>query len=180
MALDTVLRSVAGDELESDPPLDLPLAGDEPPFFFEPVPWSSLSACLPLYVTAATTSMMTMDTVPTAIMMRRRCCRAFSARRRSVSGPKSPNADDMVRAVFIPPFLRGLNFPFSFIDASSLFSLSAGHHHKAERQNGERAGDIREPWFIWGACGFRGMKGGEAFVESMFGTSFIVYLIRQM
>jgi len=84
----------------------LPLAGDDEPLeedLWPPPP--SLDDFFPLYMTAAlpmTMSMMMMEMVPAAIMMRLRCFRAFSALRRSVSGPKSPNADDdMFGALFL-------------------------------------------------------------------------------
>jgi len=81
----------------------LPLAGDDEPLEEDLWP-PSLDDFFPLYMTAAlpmTMSKMMMETVPAAIMMRLRCFRAFSAWRRSVSGPKSPSGDDdMVGAVF--------------------------------------------------------------------------------
>jgi len=73
---------------------------------------------LALYATAAppmTMRISTIDAAPAASMTRLRCCRCLSTRRRSVSGPKSEKAVDMVDGFFphfhflvslpLPPYL---------------------------------------------------------------------------
>jgi hypothetical protein len=80
-------------------------------------------------------------------MMRLRCFRAFSALRRSVSGPKSPNADDDMVGAVLPSLFLGQNFRL-LLTASSWPSPSAFRH---PRQRGwSKGGRQWRDRFIWG------------------------------
>ena len=100
--LDTLIR------LDPDPPPE----GEEGEEDEESASDSS-SWTLALYATAAppmTMRMRTTDAPAAANMTRLRCCSCFSTRRRSVSGPKSENAADMVDGVSPLP-LSPLSLP---------------------------------------------------------------------